>query len=168
METGPRGILAKAAQGIDWISHQTGARRTKCPFYEWFADSEVNACYNAVDRHVEQGRSEQTAIIYDSPVTDTKEKITFASLQEQTALMAGVLKAQGIEKGDRVIIYMPMIPKPLSLCWLVLVLVQFTQLFSVDLPQMNLLCALMMLTQSYCRGLLRDRARAACRLQTTH
>ena len=110
----PEAFWLKAAQGIDWISAPKQALDAQnAPFYEWFADSEVNACYNAVDRHVEQGRGEQTAIIYDSPVTDTKEKITFASLQEQTALMAGVLKAQGIEKGDRVIIYMPMIPQTL-------------------------------------------------------
>ena len=79
--------------------------------YEWFCDSEVNTCYNAVDRHVLNGRADQKAIIYDSPMTDTKYSITFSELLEKVATLAGALSSKGISKGDRVIIYMPMVPE---------------------------------------------------------
>lgn len=78
---------------------------------EWFTDSYVNTCYNALDRHVAKGRADQTAIIYDSPITGTKQDISYRDLLAQTAQMAGTLSANGISKGDRVIIYMPMIPE---------------------------------------------------------
>lgn len=81
------------------------------PFYRWFADGITNACYNAVDLHVEQGRGEQTAIIYDSPVTATKQRISYQQLLEQVSRFAGLLRQQGVEQGDRVLIYMPMIPE---------------------------------------------------------
>jgi propionyl-CoA synthetase len=84
------------------------------PLYEWFADGLTNTCYNAVDRHVENGRGDQAAIIYDSPITHTKHEITFAELQTRVASLAGALRAKGIEKGDRVIIYMPMVPEALE------------------------------------------------------
>ena len=79
--------------------------------YEWFSDSEVNTCYNAVDRHVLNGRGDQKAIIYDSPMTGTKYSITFSELLEKVSVLAGALTNIGISKGDRVIIYMPMIPE---------------------------------------------------------
>ena len=81
------------------------------PFYRWFAGAETNTCYNAVDLHVDNGMGSQTAIIYDSPVTDVIKKYTFSELKELTAKFAGVLSSKGVAKGDRVIIYMPMIPE---------------------------------------------------------
>ena len=85
--------------------------RPKPPFYRWFAGAELNTCYNALDRHVERGRAEQTALIYDSPVTDSKKSFTYRALRDQVAKLAGAIAAQGVGKGDRVIIYMPMIPE---------------------------------------------------------
>jgi propionyl-CoA synthetase len=81
------------------------------PFYRWFTGGQTNTCYNAVDLHVENGRGDQAAIIYDSPVTDTIKKYTYNDLKEQVSLFAGALAAKGVTKGDRVIIYMPMIPE---------------------------------------------------------
>ena len=84
---------------------------SKAPFYQWFAGGRLNTCYNAIDYHVENGRKDQAAIIYDSPVTSTKQKITYGELQAKVAQFAGVLRSLGVEKGDRVVIYMPMIPE---------------------------------------------------------
>ncbi len=81
------------------------------PFYRWFTGAETNTCYNAVDLHVDNGLGDQDAIIYDSPVTDTIKKYTYLQLQSIVAKFAGVLKSKGVEKGDRVVIYMPMIPE---------------------------------------------------------
>ncbi len=81
------------------------------PFYRWFSGGELNTCYNAVDLHVENGMGENNAIIYDSPVTDTIRKITFSELKDQVSKFAGVLVSKNVKKGDRVIIYMPMIPE---------------------------------------------------------
>ncbi|MAT88493.1 MAG: propionyl-CoA synthetase [Aestuariivita sp.] len=109
--TDPEGFWMKAAEAIDWDAAPSFALNDKkAPFYEWFTDAMVNTCFNAVDRHVNAGRSEQTAIIYDSPITETKQHISFAALLDKTANLAGALIAQGIQKGDRVIIYMPMVP----------------------------------------------------------
>ena len=83
------------------------------PFYKWFPDGTLNTCYNAIDRHVLSGRGEQDAIIYDSPVTNTKKRITYSQLQYQVSQFAGALIKLGVIKGDRVIIYMPMIPEAL-------------------------------------------------------
>lgn len=108
----PETFWMKAAEAIDWDKTPSFALNdSKAPFYEWYTDAMVNTCFNAVDRHVNSGRAEQTAIIYDSPITDTKRHITFAELLEKTADLAGALKARGIRKGDRVIIYMPMVPE---------------------------------------------------------
>ena len=79
--------------------------------HHWFADGEMNTCYMALDYHVESGRGDQTALIYDSPVTDQKASYTYTQLRDAVALCAGMLKTQGVTKGDRVIIYMPMIPE---------------------------------------------------------
>jgi propionyl-CoA synthetase len=81
------------------------------PFYRWFTGGLTNSCYNALDRHVEGGRADQAALIYDSPVTDTVKSYTYRELRDMTALCAGVLAELGVGKGDRVIIYMPMVPE---------------------------------------------------------
>ena len=80
------------------------------PFYRWFTGGELNTCYNALDLHIENGRGEQAALIYDSPVTDTVKTYTYNQLRDEVAKFAGALAAQGVVKGDRVLIYMPMIP----------------------------------------------------------
>ncbi len=81
------------------------------PFYRWYPDGLTNACYNALDLHVEQGRGEQLAVIYDSPVTGQKARFTYAQLLDRVARFAGVLAAQGVGAGDRVLVYMPMVPE---------------------------------------------------------
>ncbi|WP_127115012.1 propionate-CoA ligase PrpE [Shimia sediminis] len=111
----PEGFWMEAAQAIDWDQAPSKALFDKGDnLYEWFADAKVNTCWNAVDRHVEAGRGEQTAIIYDSPITHTKRAISYIELRNRVASLAGALRAKGIEKGDRVIIYMPMIPEALE------------------------------------------------------
>jgi len=108
----PEKFWAEAAKDIDWITPCSRVLDdSNPPFYRWFKGGQLNVCYNAVDRHVDNGRGEQVAIIYDSPVTDTKQKITYRQLQERVAKFAGVLQEQGVTKGDTVIIYMPMIPE---------------------------------------------------------
>jgi len=111
----PEDFWLDAAQAIDWDTPPTQALDdSRAPLYEWFKDGMVNTCYNAVDRHVEAGRGDQVAIIYDSPITHTKHEITFAELRARVASLAGALRAKGVEKGDRVIIYMPMVPEALE------------------------------------------------------
>ncbi|MEK9610874.1 MAG: AMP-binding protein [Alphaproteobacteria bacterium] len=101
-----------AAAAIDWVTPPTTAIDSRnAPFHRWFPDGEMNTCHNAVDRHVAAGRSEQNAIIYDSPITGTAYNLTFAELQRATARFAGMLSRYGVGTGDRVIIYMPMIPE---------------------------------------------------------
>ncbi len=110
----PEAFWMQAAEAIDWVKKPTKALSDEnAPLYEWFADAEVNTCWNAVDRHVENGRADQVAIIYDSPITGKKDKITYAELQDRVSRFAGGLAARGIGKGDRVIIYMPMVPEAL-------------------------------------------------------
>ena len=81
------------------------------PYYEWFSGGEINTCYNALDRHCEQGRAGQAALIYDSPVTGQVRTYSYAELRDEVAVFANVLQNHGVEKGDRVIVYMPMIPE---------------------------------------------------------
>jgi len=101
-----------AAQHIAWDTPpETGLDRSHPPFYRWFPDGRLNTCFNAVDRHVLAGRGDQKAIIYDSPITGAKSTVTFAELQQKTAKFAGMLSRLGVQTGDRVIIYMPMIPE---------------------------------------------------------
>ena len=108
----PEAFWMEAAQAIDWDQAPSRALSAEnAPLYEWFTDAKVNTCWNAVDRHVAAGRGDQVAIIYDSPITGTGSKTTYAELQARVASLAGALKAQGIEAGDRVIIYMPMVPE---------------------------------------------------------
>ena len=84
---------------------------SRAPFYRWFPGGEVNTCYNALDRHVENGRADQVALIYDSPVTSTVRAFTYRELRDEVARFAGVLAARGVTRGDRVVIYMPMVPE---------------------------------------------------------
>jgi propionyl-CoA synthetase len=108
----PNGFWAEAAEDVHWYKRwDTVLDDSNPPFYRWFAGATTNTCYNALDRHVEGGRAEQTALIYDSPVTQTIKKFTYRELRDQVALFAGVLKKYGVGYGDRVIIYMPMIPE---------------------------------------------------------
>ncbi|MGI3168617.1 propionate-CoA ligase PrpE [Pseudooceanicola sp. C21-150M6] len=111
----PERFWMQAAEAIDWDRKPSKALDdSKAPLYEWFSDGMVNTCWNAVDRHVENGRGEQTAIIYDSPITHTKREISYVELRNRVASLAGALRKKGVEKGDRVIIYMPMIPEALE------------------------------------------------------
>ena len=102
----------KQSEGIDWEKKpQKILDDSNLPFYKWFPDGRLNTCYNAIDRHVLSGKGNQTAIIYDSPVTNIKKKISYKQLQGQIIQFSGALKKLGVSKGDRVIIYMPMIPE---------------------------------------------------------
>ena len=105
---------ADAAADIDWEkSWDKVLDDSNAPFYRWFSGGQLNTCYNALDLHVDGGRADQVALIYDSPVTDSKRSLTFRELRDETALFAGALVANGIGKGDRVIVYMPMVPETL-------------------------------------------------------
>ena len=111
-QANPEQFWMEAAEKIDWVKKPSSAiNEENAPLYEWFTDGIVNTCYNAVDRHVKTGRSDQVAIIYDSPVTGVKENITYETLLKKTAYLAGSLRKKGIRKGYRVIIYMPMVPE---------------------------------------------------------
>ena len=113
-EQDPEGFWLKAAEAIDWVeAPKTGITDKGDGFYDWFADAKVNTCWNALDRHVEAGRGDQAAVIYDSPMTDSTRTISYREMRDEVAQFAGALAAQGIEKGDRVIIYMPMVPEAL-------------------------------------------------------
>ena len=108
----PEAFWGKAAEELVWDKKWDQVLDdSNAPFYHWFSGGMLNTCYNAVDRHVDEGRADQTAIIYDSPVTDTKQTYSFRELQAEVASLAGVLKSLGVEKGDRVLIYLPMIPQ---------------------------------------------------------
>ena len=108
----PEEFWADAAAGIDWITPwDTVLDASASPAARWFVGGELNTCYNALDRHVEGGRAEQLALIFDSAMTDTKRSYTYTELREEVARFAGALSSRGIVKGDRVVIYMPMIPE---------------------------------------------------------
>ncbi|WP_207476783.1 propionyl-CoA synthetase [Arenibaculum pallidiluteum] len=108
----PDGFWAEAAEKVDWIRRwDVVLDRSDAPFYRWFSGGVLNTCYNAVDRHVERGRGGQAAIIHDSPVTGTVRTLTYAELLDQVSRFAGALRGLGVAKGDRVIIYMPMVPE---------------------------------------------------------
>ena len=103
---------ADAASAIDWVEPWTRVLDdSRAPMYRWFSGGRLNSCYNALDRHVERGRADQLALIYDSPVTGTTTSFTYRELRDVVARLAGVLVAQGVERGDRVIVYMPMVPE---------------------------------------------------------
>jgi propionyl-CoA synthetase len=106
----PDVFWAKAAEDLFWYKKWDKVLDdSNKPFYRWFTGGIVNTCYNALDFHVENGRADQTALIYDSPVTDTVKKYTYSQLRDEVAVFAGALAARGVVKGDRVLIYMPMI-----------------------------------------------------------
>ena len=108
----PEQFWQQQAELIDWFKKPTQIlTQDENNLYRWYVDGELNTCYLALDYHVENGRGEQVALIYDSPVTGQKQQYTYQQLLEETARFAGVLKNLGVEKGDRVIIYMPMIPQ---------------------------------------------------------
>ncbi|MQP65437.1 AMP-binding protein [Niveispirillum sp. SYP-B3756] len=108
----PVGFWADAAKAIDWLTPPaTILDDSAAPLYRWYTGGMLNMCWNAVDRHVAAGRGAQAAFIHDSPVTDTKRTITYAELRDLVAGFAGALVGAGVVKGDRVIIYMPMIPE---------------------------------------------------------
>ena len=108
----PEGFWGEAAAGIDWTRRWDRVLDdANPPYYRWFAGGELNTCYNALDRHVENGRGEQTALIYDSPVTGQVRYFSYAELLDVVARTAGMIAAAGITKGDRVLIYMPMVPE---------------------------------------------------------
>ena len=111
----PEAYWMEQAQAIDWDEAPAQALYDRGgDIYEWFAEARVNTCWNAVDRHVAAGRGDQVAIIHDSPITENISRITYAELQSRVASLAGALRARGVEKGDRVIIYMPMVPEALE------------------------------------------------------
>ena len=110
--TDPRGFWGEAAALIDWIKAPTEVLdESRKPFYRWYPDGTLNTCYNALDRHVIAGYGDRTALIYDSAVTGAKRKISYAELLDHVAAFGGVLRDLGVDKGDRVVIYMPMIPE---------------------------------------------------------
>jgi len=111
----PEGWWMAQAAAIDWVRPPSRALFAgRAPFFEWFADGLVNTCWNAVDRHVAAGRGGQTAIILDSPLTGRVRRLTFADLRDRVARLAGALAARGIGAGDRVVIYMPMVPEAIE------------------------------------------------------
>jgi propionyl-CoA synthetase len=108
----PEAFWLRAAEAIDWYVAPTRALDAAAPpFYRWFPDGELNVCHNAIDRHVEAGHGDRAALVYDSPVTGTQRTWTYAQLREEVAAFAGVLAGLGVERGDRVVIYMPMVPE---------------------------------------------------------
>jgi propionyl-CoA synthetase len=108
----PEGFWREAAAAIDWVTPPTRILDdSRPPFYRWYPDAELNVCFNALDRHVAAGRGDQPAVHYDSPVTGSKETLTYADLLGRVSRFAGALAGLGVEKGDRVVIYMPMVPE---------------------------------------------------------
>lgn len=108
----PQGFWTEAAKEIDWFSEATHIFNPDAGVYgRWFTGATCNTCYNCLDRHVENGRADQPAIIYDSPITGNQKTYSYAELLTEVNALASVMKDKGIEKGDRVIIYMPMVPE---------------------------------------------------------
>jgi propionyl-CoA synthetase len=108
----PEGFWADVAAEIDWVeSWDRVLDDSRAPFYRWFTGGRLNTCYNALDRHVERGRADQLALVYDSPVTDSVAVFSYRELRDTVARFAGALAAEGVEAGDRVVVYMPMVPE---------------------------------------------------------
>ena len=111
-QTDPQDFWGEAAAAIDWERPwEQVLDDSNPPFYRWFAGGQLNSCYNALDRHVANGRADQVALIYDSAMTDSVQTFTYAQLRDQVAQLAGAIRNLGVAKGDRVIIYMPMVPE---------------------------------------------------------
>ena len=110
----PEGFWAEQAAALHWERRWDKVLDgSRAPFYRWFSGGRINTCYNALDRHIEQGRGEQAALIYDSPVTGTVARVSYRELRDRVARFAGALAAQGVCRGDCVVIYMPMVPEAL-------------------------------------------------------
>ena len=108
----PERFWAEAAESLTWHRRwDTTLDDSRAPFYRWFAGGSLNTCYNALDRHVDDGRAEQAALVYDSPMTGTVDSFTYARLRDEVARFAGALRDLGVSRGDRVLIYMPMVPE---------------------------------------------------------
>src|SRR5258707_14061955 len=108
----PEAFWAEVAEAIDWERRWDRVLDdSRPPFYRWFAGARLNTCWNALDRHVAGGRGEQIALIYDSPVTQAVRHWTYRALRDEVARLAGALKELGVDQGDRVLIYMPMMPE---------------------------------------------------------
>ena len=108
----PDEFWADAAESIDWYKPWSQVLdQSNPPFYRWFTGGTLNTCHNALDRHVSAGRGDQAALIYDSPVTGTQATLSYAELTHRVATLAGAIRSLGVAKGDRVVIYMPMIPE---------------------------------------------------------
>jgi propionyl-CoA synthetase len=110
--TDPESFWLEAAHAIDWVTPPQRALDSRnAPVYRWFPDAELNTCFNALDRHVLAGHGDRTAVLFDSAMTGDTQRISYSDLLDQVQRFAGVLKSQGVAKGDRVVIYMPMIPE---------------------------------------------------------
>ncbi|WP_267881134.1 propionyl-CoA synthetase [Streptomyces niger] len=108
----PDGFWGAAAKAVTWTKEPTRVLDAdRPPFYRWFPDGELNTCHNALDRHVAAGHGDRTALIHDSPVTGTRQRYTYAELLDRTARFAGVLRSLGVGRGDRVVLYLPMVPQ---------------------------------------------------------
>ncbi|ORE88507.1 acyl-CoA synthetase/AMP-acid ligase [Oceanococcus atlanticus] len=108
----PTAFWAEQAQHLDWEQPWDAVLDDRrAPFHRWFAGGRINTCHNALDRHVEAGRGDQDALIYDSPLSGSKRRYSYRALRDEVARVAGALKQLGVEKGDRVVIYMPMVPE---------------------------------------------------------
>jgi propionyl-CoA synthetase len=110
--TDPEGFWSRAAEGVDW-SRPPGQvlDRSREPFFRWFPDGELNTCHNALDRHVDAGCGDRTALVYDSPVTGAVRTYTYRELRDEVARFAGALRNLGVGRGDRVVVYLPMVPE---------------------------------------------------------
>ncbi len=107
----PENFWREIADDIFWFKKPNKIlNKSKPPFYKWFEDGVTNTCYNALDIHIDQGRGDKICLIYDSPITGNKKQFTYKELRDKVSKFAGALINQGIKKGDRAIIYMPMIP----------------------------------------------------------
>jgi len=108
----PDAFWGEAARAIDWtVAPQTVLDGSRAPFYRWFPDGELNTAWNCIDRHVAGGRADKLALVYDSPVTGQVRRFTYRELQTEVARLAGALRGLGVERGDRVVLYMPMVPE---------------------------------------------------------
>ena len=110
----PEAFWLELATAVEWEHEPTTAlEASEAPLYRWFPDGRLNMCFNLLDRHVRDGRGDQTALIYDSPVTGQARRYTYRELMDETARVAGAFARLGVERGDRVVIYMPMVPEAL-------------------------------------------------------
>ena len=108
----PDGFWGEAAAAVDWdVAPTTVLDRSDAPYFRWFTGARLNTCWNAVDRHVVAGHGARTALVHDSPVTSSVTRLTYAELRDAVATFAGALRSLGVEKGDRVVLYMPMVPE---------------------------------------------------------